>query len=290
MRYRHRTLQKPPSLQRGWTMMELVVGLGLTTLTALAISQAVTLISQSLGRVAGASSAHVAQLKAATMLRSALSDADRTRINLGPFITSQESISQQPHPLSSLTGTSAPRADSHILSIVELSPLHRGVVTSTTFQAGTVAIAACGFSAVPDSADFRSFVAVSPSGAVTLVGEVQKTSATCGVFSGKAHQSLISRTQIVAQGFIALWPVRREYSLFVDRSGQFRLASHIGDKLLENQPIARGFRSLMITRRVSIPQVEYFDVTVRASGIPPLRIIVPRLFRTRELWHELGVR
>jgi hypothetical protein len=246
-------------------------------------------MSQNIGFNAAGASASLAQLKAGAILRSAISDADRTRSNLGPFVVAQDRLAQDKHPLLSLGGTSAPRSGSDVLSVIEVSPLHRGIVSSTSFQASTVSFFACSFAAVPYSDDFRSFVAVGPGGPTALVGELRRGTAGCGSFAGRAIPSILNQKDIVPQGFIAVWPVRREYSLFIDRSGQFRLVSHVGDRIIENQPIVRGLRSLSIVRKSVTPQVEYFDVVVRASGVPALHLIVPRLFRLRGLWNELGV-
>lgn len=48
-------------------------------------------------------------------------------------------------------------------------------------------------------------------------------------------------------------PVRREYSLFVDRAGQLRYISHAGAATLENQPLLRGLKRLTFTETPAKP-------------------------------------
>jgi hypothetical protein len=283
------TAYRGSSACNGWTVMELVVGLGISTLTALAISHAVASMSGILRKNAAGSSASLAQVKVATILRSSIFDNDRARLTLGPVVVSQDNLTRYKHPLASLTGTSAPRPGSDVISVSEVSPLHRGAVLSTSFQGGVASLWICGFAAFPESRDFRSFVALSPAGPLALVGDLARAAAGCGTFSGRAIPSLFNQTAITPQGFIAVWPVRREYSLFIDRSGQFRLVSHVGDRIIENQPIVRGLRALTITRKSLAPQVEYFDILVKATGVPALHLIIPRLFISRGRWNELGV-
>lgn len=43
-----------------------------------------------------------------------------------------------------------------------------------------------------------------------------------------------------------LLPIKAEYTLFIDATGQLRMIGHTGNQILENQPLGRGFRSLTI--------------------------------------------
>lgn len=270
----------------GFTLYEALVGLGLAGLAALAVTKAVSLMNHSGASMLTGTNTIIAQQKANAAITRALENLNRSRLPLGPIILDGAEISLKKHPLANLKGTSAPRIDSDVLSIIEVSPLHRGTVTETSFANGTISITACGFVQLPLSTEFRSFIAVGSAGVFQLVGSMRQIAPACGLLEGISISGLLQNTAPSPQGFITVWGVLREYSLFVDRSSQFRIASHVGQRILENQPITRGIRALSLTLATAT-NTRFVKVAVSATGVKPLTTLAAPLFVQREIWEEL---
>jgi prepilin-type N-terminal cleavage/methylation domain-containing protein len=283
----HFTLMKTsPRACAGFTLHEVLVGLAVAGLAMIAIAKTVALLNRSGAMMLSSASGALAQQKTSAAIRRALDDVNRSRIPLNPIIMDGADISARRHPLASLKGTSAPRPSSDVISIVEVSPLHRGSITETLWSGNKFSITACGFAQIPDSAAFRSFIAAGTDEVFQLVGRIQQVSDSCGVFEGAAIAGLVSYSTPSPQGFISLWGVLREYSLFIDRSSQFRIASHVGMHVLENQPITRGVRSISLSATTS-DTARFFKLTVSAPGAQALTTLTPSLFTERPAWEEL---
>jgi hypothetical protein len=270
----------------GFTLYEVLVGLGLAGLASLAIAKTISLMNHSGAVMLTSLTTTLAQRKTSAAITRALDDLNRSRLSLGPVVLDGGAISEAKHPLANLRGTSAPRPGSDIISIVEVSPLHRGNIRETSFVNGEIQITACGFTNIPLSAAFRSYIAVGSTEIFQLVGDVRPITDSCAVLEGTAITGVISRTGPSPQGFITLWGVVREYSLFVDKSGSFRIASHVGNRILENQPITRGLRSLSL-KIVPSGSVRFFQIAVSAPGTKTLATLTPSLFIERPTWEEV---
>jgi hypothetical protein len=272
--------------EHGVTLIEALVGLGFVSLASWTIGHTVSLTNSTGSALLSSTNTVLSQQKTAAIVARTLIDTTRNRLALGTYIGSGSTAIEQRHPVASLRGTSAPRLDSDVLSVLELSPVHRGIVTEAVFSNDSVSITACNFSELPLSDDVRSFVAIGLSGPAQLTGTVQKVSSSCVNLQGTAVTGLVSRTPLVREGFLSLVGVLREHSIFIDRSGQLRIASHVGGRILENQPITRGLRSLQI-ETVAQDNLRFFRITVLASLAPPLTLTVAPLLRPRDLWEEL---
>lgn len=269
----------------GFTFYEVLVGIGLVALASLAITKTVSVMNHSGAVMLTSMTTTLAQQKTSAVVSRALDDLNRSRLSLGPVILDGSAISESKHPLANVRGTSAPRPGSDVISIVEVSPVHRGHIQETSFAQDEIKITACGFAAIPLSDAFRSFIAVGTTELFQLVGTIQPITDSCAVLRGTPLAGIVSRTTPLPQGFITLWGVLREYSLFIDRSGSFRIASHVGNRLLENQPITRGAHSLSITVTNS-GDTRFFKTTVTAPNSKTLTTLTPSLFLNRSLWEE----
>lgn len=277
----------PPGCDSGgFTLYEVLIGIALVALASLAIAKTVSVMNHSGAVMLTSMTTTLAQQKTSAVITRALDDLNRSRLSLGPIILDGRTISESKHPLAKVRGTSAPRPGSDVISIVEVSPVHRGHIQETSFAQDEIQITACGFVAIPLSDAFRSFIAVGTTELFQLVGDIQPITASCAVLRGTPLAGLVGRATPLPQGFITLYGVLREYSLFIDRSGSFRIASHVGNRVLENQPITRGVRSLSLTV-INSGDTRFFQTTVTAPNSKTLTTLTPSLFLNRSLWEEV---
>lgn len=267
---------------RGFTMMECLVALCVASIAALVASSAL--------RSASGTFTHASRVildrSAAASLRTALENGvralDRSRLEFavsvwpGPRSTARGAL----HPLSALSGTSAPRAGSDIISFVELSPLHAGEILRSTVAGLEVTCYACGFTMRPAPSQFRSYVALGVSGAVQLVGTARTTGTGCLELSAQAVPGLVSDPgSVLPSSLHKLVPVEREYSLFIDTSGQLRLSSHTGSRILENQPLLSGLRSMRLTPLAGPQGITAYGASIegayglRSESVIPLTLL-----------------
>lgn len=239
---------------RGFTLMECLVALCVASIAALILSSAL--------RFAGGTFQHASKAiydrNASAALRAALENGiralDRSRLAFSVSVWPSPRLMAygSPHPLYSLSGVSAPRAESDIASFIDLSPLYAGTIIRSTVIGLNVTCYACGFAARPTSSQFRSYVALGVSGAVQLTGSARASGSGCLEFAGQAVPGLVSDpATILPTSLLRLVPVEREYSLFVDASGQLRFASHTSSRILENQPLLSGLRRMRLTPLVT---------------------------------------
>jgi hypothetical protein len=132
----------------------------------------------------------------------------------------------------------------------------------------------------PGKDDFKSIVVLAVDGAFQATGAISKTFADCIHFDGTVLSGLISSSNIAIGTPLELAAITREHSLFVDRSGEFRLASHVGTRITENQPLTRGLRSIRMSAINDDDQVPTYSVVVRPSyGGERKRFFIPGLAR-----------
>jgi len=132
----------------------------------------------------------------------------------------------------------------------------------------------------PGKDDFKSVVVLAVDGAFQATGAISKTFADCIHFDGTVLSGLISSSNIAIGTPLELAAITREHSLFVDRSGEFRLASHVGTRITENQPLTRGLRSIRMSAINDDDKVPIYSVVVRPSyGGERKRFFIPGLAR-----------
>ena len=86
---------------------------------------------------------------------------------------------------------------------------------------------------------------------------------------------------------ITFVPIEREYSLFVDRSSHFRIASHSGGRITENQPIVRGVERISLSADPHSHGVMTFMATIQPAVGPPVKSFILPGLSQRLLWNEI---
>jgi hypothetical protein len=269
--------------ERGFSLIEAVVALGLASLIFIGSLATFTNTMAGMRAAGDANLSALATFKAHAVIATALYTLEKNRLPFTLTITPGNRLSLphgEPHPLAALKGTSAPRVDSDIISVIEISPLFRGRIRSSS-RSGTGFLAdACGMYEAPGKEDFKSVVAFAVDGAVQAVGEISKINTTCARFNGTLISGLISSSQVAIGTPLELAAITREQSLFVDRSGELRLASHVGSRITENQPLTRGLRSIRIVPVNDDARIPIYSIVVRPSyGSERKRFLLPGLAR-----------
>jgi hypothetical protein len=284
---------KPNLPMAGYTLLECVVCIAITAL----ITSTCVLSAHHAGRVVASYTNSVEQrlaiTKSALALTAALRASERARIPVLTQVTSGSSLASASggaHPAGSLSATSKPRPDSDVLSTIEVDPLYRGRITRSEFNSGGVVLEVCEVSKVPTPQQFRSHLALGlgENSLCELTGEPTQTSANCFTLRGTPLRGLINATDTCAPGSLLEYlPIVREQSLFIDRSGELRIISHIGLLLLENQPITRGLRDFKLTQLKPHPDLTLFQISIRASGAKAHNFISPASLTRTPLWNEI---
>ena len=269
--------------QRGFSLLETVVALGLSSLILLG---SIATFTNTVAGVRTATDANVSALatfKTHAVISTVLFSLERNRLPISPLITPGARLTipnGEKHPLATLTGTSAPRIDSDIISVIEISPIYRARIRSFTRSGTRFTADACGMYETPGKDDFKSVVVLAVDGAFQATGEISRTLSGCIHFEGTVIAGLISTAHGAVGTPLELAAITREHSLFVDRSGEFRLASHVGTRITENQPLTRGLRSIRMSAISDDDQVPTYSVVVRPSyGGQRKRFFIPGLAR-----------
>lgn len=278
------------SANRGYTLIELLWALALSSLFGVVGIAAFARWTKALHVVAQQQEGYRATLKAHALLESALYSTDHSRLPFTILRTPGNALrlpNGAEHPVSALRGTSQPRADSDIISIVDISPTLIGEVQTASASGSGVFLEACGLmSAVRDN-DYKSVIVMTLDGPYQAVGKVTNTSRGCVSFSGVIVAGIVSGSQEILAPPLRLLIVQREFSLLVDRSGELRFVSHTGSRILENQPVTRGYRSIHLEPLSDEAAGILFKVSVHASySRPSFRFVLPSLLQ-RSIFSEL---
>lgn len=269
--------------QRGFSLLETVVALGLSSLILLGSMATFTNTVAGVRTATDANVSALATFKTHAVISTVLFSLEKNRLPISPLITPGARLTVpngEKHPLAGLTGTSAPRVDSDIISVIEISPIYRARIRSSRRSGTRFAADACGMYETPGKDDFKSIVVLAVDGAFQATGAISKTFADCIHFDGTVLSGLISSSNIAIGTPLELAAITREHSLFVDRSGEFRLASHVGTRITENQPLTRGLRSIRMSAINDDDQVPTYSVVVRPSyGGERKRFFIPGLAR-----------
>lgn len=275
----------------GFSLLECLVGLALTGVVTLVGAQLV-------GRMTRVFSLRLSQLeqravatKAALIFTGLVATSERSHISGLISVTSGSSLMLPHggrHPLAGLSGTSQPRAESDIASAIEIDPRYRARIVSSSFtNADTVRIEACELASRFTTGRFRSYLTLGNQGVCQFTGEPQFTRTGCVTIDARALSGLIRDTPCPRGSLLELLPVEREFSVFVDRTGELRLVSHVGMRIIENQPIARGLRSTTLSVIGDPSGAVFYNLIVTPTSSRPSRFLLESPLARRSLWNEI---
>lgn len=233
--------------ESGTTILECLVAIGMAAAAASVLYAGASGWRRACGAALGALHDHAAAAALSGAVRAGVRAQAASRlpyaVTLAP--SSVEPLPNgAPHPLSRMRGASSPRPGSAVVTFLELDPGSRGTVQASSGGPSQLVIEVCGLSAAATGAAFRSYVALGPSGDVQVSGSLARAATGCATLRGAAVPGIVSDpAHVLPSSLSSVAGVLREYSLFVDNSGQLRLASHLGTQVLENQPIVAGLDS-----------------------------------------------
>lgn len=276
--------------ERGFSMIESLWSMLLGSLMLTGLLFVTSNTSRGVKMASDAQRTLQATQQAATLLEVSLRALETNRLSFAATITRGDHLrlaNGTPHPLASLSGTTMPRPDSDILSVIAVSFQHHARLIEPHIIGSTITARACDSLTRITSSDFKSFVVYTLTGPHQVVGQLTASSLGCYNLSGTVISGLISNAGADIGTPLTFMPVDREQSVFIDRTGNLRIASHVGTRITENQPLTRGLRSFRLKRSVNTDGTSIFDVEVKGSvGHPLLKSIVPGL-AYHEIWNEV---
>jgi hypothetical protein len=276
--------------QRGEVAFDALWGLLLGSMALLACAILSARISATASRLTAHMNGRLAAGKTIAVITGALRSLERNRQPFAAQIFSGSSpflSNGARHPLASLSGTSGPRSDSDIISVIDPESRFRGTVTSTSFSGTSVTATICGLTTRIPSGTFKSFLLYTIEGVKQVVGEVRAINTTCAILSGTSISGVVSAPPSFTSRPLIFAPVDREYSLFVDRNSNLRLASHTGSLILENQPLTRGIEKIKVEKHTGADGVTIWKLRVTPShGEELSHFVVPALAQ-RFIWNEV---
>jgi prepilin-type N-terminal cleavage/methylation domain-containing protein len=274
---------------RGYTLLECICSLTIVALLTAGVTQITHRATAILGATSDALEQRFAITKTATALSAALAALERTHIP-GVALVTDGSNPTTPHgsahPAAGLAGNTRPRANSAILSVVEVEPRYRARIVRSSFSGKSLSIDVCGVAEIPGPHTYRSHLAVGLSHICQVTGAPQRLSDNCFTLSGGLISGMLSST-CPPQSMLEYLPVVREQSLYIDRTGEFRLISHVGARIIENQPIVRGLRSLEIRAMQPTIDTLIFRFDIHASATRSHRFLFTGALTREELWNEV---
>jgi hypothetical protein len=274
---------------RGLCLFELVVALGIGSILITGLLSLFTRALSSLAISSASSDAVIASLKAHALIAGGYSVSEKHRLGYVISTLSGADISKSggsPHPLAGLRPTSAPREDSDIITFISLSPLHRAWVRAYKRSGSGVSIEACGMYQVPRPDEYKSVAILAIDGPMQATGAFSRLSPNCVSFEGAVIPGLLTPDTSSRGTPLELVAISYEQSIFIDRTGELRLASHVGMRITENQPIARGFRFMRIRENLSQGIMTHSLEIKPSGGAISKRFLIPSVTR-RSLWSEI---
>lgn len=256
------------SSSRGFTLLECLVSCGLSCAiisTTLILTGTITRASYSLHQ---RSRNERALVITQSHLESALENLESHRLPTGWRITPGCQLtlaSGKLHSIAKLKTTSAPRSDSDCLSVQMLLPSHIVDIHNITRQSGIWRIQGCRPSKKErNTIEVRSHYAYGIEGIVQFAHSGGNLNTTCYSVEGSSVDTLFNSKNVSSLQTVI--PIAREFTLYVDKTSHLRYASHVGGRLLENQPIVDGVRSFSITEQKTGKNHLIFSFTVRSTG------------------------
>lgn len=276
--------------ERGRILLDNLIALGIASLAIAALVTLFTNISHTALRISQAHQGIIASTKAYAAISAALRTRERNRLFFAATVSSGPQFLVQnggEHPLKGLTGATRPREASDILSLVDVAFRYRGRILEAKSSGSHITAKICGLPSNPSTNDFKSYLLYSIDAVHQVTGTIASISQSCVEFSGSAVFGLVTTERGVPASPQVFVPVEREYSLFVDTTGTFRIASHIGSRITENQPIAQGLEAVRIAEVPHGQGVSTFALTITPNGGRDLRAFVTPALARRYLWNEV---
>ncbi len=275
--------------QRGDIALDALVGLLLGSLALVSCAFLTSRVSSAAAFITKEVNGRLAAAKTIAVVTGALYALDRNRQPFAAQITSGATLrfpNGIRHPLASISTVSGPRAASDILTVLDLDNRYRGAVTAVTISGTSIDATVCGLASRIPSSMFKSYLIFTIEGARQVVGEIVPISSTCARLMGSSIQGAVSGEAAFPSRPLIFVPIDREYSIFVDRAANLRLASHTGNILLENQPISPNVESMTVATERRSGGVPIFKLTVKPTvGREISRFIIPALAQ-RNVWNE----
>lgn len=275
----------------GFSLLECLVALAITGLITLISAQLVARLTNVFARGLSQLEQRATAIKTALILTGVVATSERSHIPELLTITSGSSLLLShggKHPVAGLSGTSQPRPESDIISAIEVDPRYRARVTSSSFS-GTdmVRIEACELASRFATARFRSYLTLGTQGLCQFTGEARASGIGCVTIDARALSGLIRNTPCPRASLLELLPIEREFSVFVDRTGELRLVSHVGTRIIENQPIARGLRSTIISTFSDSTGAVFHELLVTPTSSRSTRFLLESHLAHRPLFNEI---
>jgi hypothetical protein len=274
---------------RGYSLIECICSLCIVGLLTASIAHLVHRSSSTLGAISTTLEQRFTMTKAGIVLSAALAAHERMHLPDVVTITNGSAPNTRHgglHPVAALKGNTRPRTNSAILSIVEVAPRFRGRITKSSFSDQSINIDVCDSSAIPGPNTFRSHVAIGLAGLCQLTGTPERTYGGCFTLTGKAVQGLLS-SECAINSLLEYIPVSREFSVYVDATGELRLISHVGQRIIENQPIVRGLRSIDINALSVSSKGLIYRLDLNATATRSHRFYWAAGLTMGSLWNEV---
>lgn len=271
------------SHEEGHSLLELVTVLALVGVILSGASVLFLNLARTAASISAQQVAITSALKTHGIITAALRSTERDRLNLSVSITPGNNLTLahgMRHPVAAMTGTSAPRLDSDVLSFIDLDNTFRGLVRSSRVSSTSAELEVCGLNSIPSPTSHRSYLLLSVSGAHQLSGDLRPTSRGCALLAGSFVAGLVGSRSEIPSSFSGFVPIEREYSLYVDRSGNVRLVAHVGARIVENQPMVRGIYSIRLSESKDPSGILMFQLWIKPTTGPEMRRnIIPTLGR-----------
>jgi hypothetical protein len=276
--------------ERGYTLLDALWSLGIASIILSSTLTLFTTLSRLNLSLSWTNQGVITSMKVHAVIATALRSLERNRLPFAAQVMSGSSLVLPhggQHPLSDISGPTSPRSDSDILSIIDLAHRHHGRVLTSTFADTSVTAEICGiYSSVP-STDFKSFILYTLEGPRQVVGAITYRTSSCISLTGTSIRGIVSSQPEFTSHPITFVPIEREYSLFVDRSSHLRIASHVGGRITENQPIVRGVEFISISTQRESDGVMAFMANIKPTVGPSLKTFILPGLSQRMLWNEI---
>lgn len=276
--------------ERGRILIDSVISLGIASISLVTLVMLFTNVSQTAVRISRAHRSMVATTKTLAALSAALRARERNRLSFAVQVTRPpftRLTNGTDHPLAELTGATRPREASDILSVVEIAHRCRGPVTRATVSGSSLTATVCGLSCRLQSEAFKSYILYAIDGPRQVVGDVSTISDSCVEVRGTVTPGIVGAHNTFISSPIIFAPVEREYSLFVDTTDTFRIASHVGQRVVENQPITQGLTSIEVTSERHERGAIIFRILARPRFGKEISTFAIPALGERSIWNEV---
>jgi hypothetical protein len=278
-------------MSRGYSLIECLMGICLIGLMSGLSARFTQQTSGVLTELVRTVEQRIAIARSAAVIAATINSAERSHLSELLVLSEGSTLLAPhggPHPLNGITNASRPRPESSIISSIEVDPSYQGRITESRHSTGGISVKVCGASSVPATDRFRSYLLIGLGGACQVTGSPQRLPAGCFELWGTVVRGLLHNSQSCPVGsYHEFLPVSREISLFIDRSGEFRLASHVGMRLLENQPLARGLRQLKAALFNAGQSAYFINFALRGSTGREIRFLLPLPIARAPRWNEV---